>query len=161
MTLFQRWLRHPQAVWLRRALFQVHLWTGLFLGLYIVAISLSGSALVFRDRIFQAIGNKPRAVVISGPRLPDDKLRSRAENVYPRYHAGYVFRGKQRDQASIVVLEQNGKYIEELFDPYSGQDLGPADPGVLRALTWLADLHFNLLAGEEGRRNPRQKPATV
>lgn len=148
----QRWLRHPQAVWLRRALFQVHLWTGLSLGVYIVVISLSGSALVFRDRIFKALGNKPRTVVISGPRLPDDELRVLAQKAYPRYRAGYVFGGKQRDHASIVVLDRNGKYKQELFDPYSGQDLGPADPAVLRALTWLADLHFNLLAGEEGRR---------
>jgi uncharacterized iron-regulated membrane protein len=152
VTLSKRWLHHPQSVWLRRALFQVHLWTGLSLGIYIVAISLSGSALVFRDRIFKAIGNKPRAVMISGPRLPDDKLRSMAEKAYPRYHAGYVFHGKQPDQAYIIVLDRNGKYKQELFDPYTGQDLGPADPAVLRALTWLADLHFNLLAGEEGRR---------
>src|SRR5215472_3992228 len=152
MTLPQRWLRHPQNVWLRRALFQVHLWTGLALGLYIVVISISGSALVFRDRIFKALGNKPRTVAISGPRLPDAKLRSLAEKSWPRYRAGYVFRGRQRDQASIVVLDRNGKYQQELFDPYTGQDLGPADPAVLRALTWLADLHFNLLAGEEGRR---------
>jgi uncharacterized iron-regulated membrane protein len=152
MTLPQRWLRHPQKVWLRRALFQVHLWTGLALGLYIVVISISGSALVFRDRIFKALGNKPRTVALSGPRLPDDKLRSLAEKSWPRYRAGYVFRGKQRDQASIVVLDRNGKYQQELFDPYTGQDLGPADPAVLRVLTWLADLHFNLLAGEQGRR---------
>jgi uncharacterized iron-regulated membrane protein len=151
-SLSQRWLRHPQTVWLRRALFQVHLWTGLALGLYVVAISLSGSALVFRDRIFKALGNKPRTVLISGPLLADAKLRSLAEKTYPRYHAGYVFRGKQRDQASIVVLDRNGTYKQELFDPYTGQDLGPADPAILRTLTWLADLHFNLLAGEEGRR---------
>ena len=150
--LLRRWLQHPQNVWLRRALFQVHLWTGLSLGLYIVAISLSGSALVFRDRIFKAIGNNPRAVVISGPRLPDGQLRSMAEKVYPRYRAGYVFHGKQPDQAYIIMLDGNGKYKQELFDPYTGMDLGPAEPAVLRALTWLADLHFNLLAGEEGRR---------
>jgi hypothetical protein len=151
-TLSQSWLRHPQTVWLRRAIFQIHLWTGLSLGLYIVAISISRSALVFRDRIFKAIGNKPHTVAISEPRLADDKLRSLAEKAWPRYRAGYVFRGKQRDQASIVVLDRSGKYRQELFDPYTGQDLGPADPAVLRVLTWLADLHFNLLAGEEGRR---------
>ena len=33
---------------MRRALFQVHLWTGLAGGLYILAICLSGSAIVFR-----------------------------------------------------------------------------------------------------------------
>ncbi len=37
----------PQHVWFRRALFQIHLWTGVGLGLYILAISISGSILVF------------------------------------------------------------------------------------------------------------------
>ena len=34
--------------YVRRALFQIHLWTGLAGGLYILAICLSGSAIVFR-----------------------------------------------------------------------------------------------------------------
>ena len=34
--------------YVRRALFQIHLWTGLASGLYILAICLSGSAIVFR-----------------------------------------------------------------------------------------------------------------
>ena len=39
MSGWQRWLQQPQRVWLRRALFQVHLWTGLILGLYVVVLS--------------------------------------------------------------------------------------------------------------------------
>jgi uncharacterized iron-regulated membrane protein len=35
-------------LYVRRALFQIHLWTGLASGLYILAICLSGSAIVFR-----------------------------------------------------------------------------------------------------------------
>ena len=46
MSLWQRWWRQPQRVWLRRAMFQVHLWTGLALGLYIVLLSVTGSVLV-------------------------------------------------------------------------------------------------------------------
>ena len=151
-TLSQRWLQRPQSVWLRRVVFQIHLWTGLAIGLYIVVISISGSALVFRERIFKALGEKPQTVLISGPRLTDTQLRQAAESVYPGYHSGYVFRGKRPDQAFIVVLDRNGKYKQELFDPYTGRHLGPAQPPVLSALTWLADLHINLLAGEEGRR---------
>jgi uncharacterized iron-regulated membrane protein len=152
MALFRTWVHHPQSVWLRRAIFQVHLWTGLAIGLYIVVISLSGSALVFRDRIFKSLGQKPHPVRVIGSRVPDATLRTAAEKAFPGYRAGYVFRGKTRDQASIVVLERRGKYKQELFDPYTASDLGPAEPFVLTALTWLADLHFDLLAGEEGRR---------
>jgi uncharacterized iron-regulated membrane protein len=43
--------RHPQSVWLRRALFQVHLWLGLAVGLYIFIVSLSGSLIVFRREL--------------------------------------------------------------------------------------------------------------
>ena len=39
MKFGQRWMRQPQRVWLRRALFQVHLWTGIGLGPYVVILS--------------------------------------------------------------------------------------------------------------------------
>jgi uncharacterized iron-regulated membrane protein len=45
----------PQSVWLRRALFQVHLWTGLATGLYIFIVSLSGSLIVFRREMDRAL----------------------------------------------------------------------------------------------------------
>lgn len=39
---------------LRRAAFQVHLWVGLAMAVYLVAIALSGSVLVFKDELFRA-----------------------------------------------------------------------------------------------------------
>lgn len=52
MTLWQRWLKLPQDVWIRKALFQIHLWTGIGIGLYIVMISVTGSILVYRNELF-------------------------------------------------------------------------------------------------------------
>jgi len=151
MTLGEQWARRPQQVWLRRLLFQVHLWAGLALGLYVFAICVSGSALVFRDRAFKSLAPKPPIVSISGRRLTAQQLRAAAETAHPHYRAGYVFESKQADQAVVVWLERKGSYIQRLFDPYTGRDLGASEPLVLRSLTWLADLHFNLLAGERGR----------
>src|SRR5579862_2678811 len=148
----QQWTQQPQKVWLRRALFQVHLWTGVAMGLYILAISISGSALVFRDRIFKSLGDKPTIVRVSGARLNPPHLRQAAERAYPGYHVSNVFRAKAPNHAVMIWLERSGQYKQRLFDPYTGEDLGPTEPVVLRALTWLADLHINLLAGEEGRR---------
>lgn len=51
MGVFKGFARHPQSVWLRRMLFQVHLWVGLSIGLYIFIISLSGSLIVFRREL--------------------------------------------------------------------------------------------------------------
>ena len=42
------WLDQPQNVPFRRALYLIHLWVGIATGLYILMISLSGSAVVFR-----------------------------------------------------------------------------------------------------------------
>jgi uncharacterized iron-regulated membrane protein len=49
---WQGWLRHPQRLWLRRALFQIHMWCGIGLGLYILFISVTGSVLVYRNELY-------------------------------------------------------------------------------------------------------------
>ena len=49
---WQRWVRQPQKLWLRRALFQVHLWSGIALGLYVFFISVTGSVLVYRNELY-------------------------------------------------------------------------------------------------------------
>jgi uncharacterized iron-regulated membrane protein len=41
----------PRKLWLRRALFQIHLWAGLALSAYVIVISLSGAILVFEDEL--------------------------------------------------------------------------------------------------------------
>lgn len=44
-------MRHPRRLWLRRAVFQVHLWAGILLSVYLVLIALSGSVLVYKDEL--------------------------------------------------------------------------------------------------------------
>ena len=53
MTVPRRrmWLDQPQKEPLRRAVYQIHLWVGIAIGLYILMISLSGSAVVFRREL--------------------------------------------------------------------------------------------------------------
>lgn len=46
-----RFVHRPQQVFLRRACFQVHLWAGILLALYICVIGISGSILVFKDEL--------------------------------------------------------------------------------------------------------------
>jgi len=47
----QQFLQRPQQVFLRRACFQIHLWAGVIVSLYIAAIGISGSILVFKDEL--------------------------------------------------------------------------------------------------------------
>lgn len=50
--LWRLWLSRPKSSRLRKAVFQIHLWSGLILGLYVVVVCASGSAIVFRNDIY-------------------------------------------------------------------------------------------------------------
>jgi len=59
MRAWNTWLRQPQTLRLRKAFFQIHLWTGLAIGLYVVVICLSGSVLVYRNELYGAFEPTP------------------------------------------------------------------------------------------------------
>src|SRR5579864_7016509 len=94
MPAWQQWLRRPQTVWLRRAIFQIHLWTGIGVGLYVFAVSVSGSASVFRYDIYKVLGTQP-TVQVSGTRLTGDQLRDLAHKAYPGYSITFLFEGRR------------------------------------------------------------------
>lgn len=144
-------MHRPQAVWLRRALFQVHLWIGIGLGVYVLLISISGSAIVFRNEISKAFGAAPKTVSASGSKLSPADLKQAARRAYPQYAVSYIWESKRPDQATEVWLARDGKTKMRLFDPYTGRDLGESVPPTMQALTFMIDLHVNLLSGRTGR----------
>jgi hypothetical protein len=77
MSVWKRWVRQPQNIWLRKALFQVHLWTGIGVGLYIFMISLTGSVLVYRNELFMAATPAPIDTYV--PRVQGHERYSSAE----------------------------------------------------------------------------------
>ena len=66
MTVWQQWLRQPHLVWPRKVIFQVHLWSGIAAGLYLLTISLTGSVLVYRNELYRAVTPAPAASTASG-----------------------------------------------------------------------------------------------
>ena len=160
MTFWQRWARQPQNVWLRKAVFQIHLWTGIGAGLYVLLTSITGSAIVFRNEISRKF--TPQATVeISGNRLNDDELKAAALKAHPGYRVTAILKPRRNrrnpDQAPIekqaieIWLERGNESLRQFFDPYTGLDLGSAISQVIVAVAWIEDLHVNLLYGETGR----------
>src|SRR5689334_1412188 len=94
MGLVERWLRHPQGVWLRKALFQVHLWTGLILALYVLVMSLTGTVLIYRRELAKAFSGEPKIVAAAGHRLTADELRRFVETSFPGYVVTRSFESK-------------------------------------------------------------------
>jgi len=138
-------------LWLRRALFQVHLWTGIGVGLYIVVVCVTGSVLVYRNELYRAVTPRPILVVAAGERLSDDELKEAAAGAYPGFQVTNVFRARNRNQAVDVWLKRGPETRKRLFDPYTGKDVGESVPRGILLVSWLLDLHDNLLLGPSGR----------
>lgn len=156
MTLWNRWIERPQSLWLRKATFQIHLWTGIVLGIYVVLISVSGSAIVFRNELYQSLWPGPKIVPISGPRLSHDGLKAAVHRSWPKYSVSYIFDSKRKDEAVEIWISKtadpHAKTKGRLFDPFTGADLGPSRPALIGLIAWFTDLHTNLLGGETGRK---------
>ncbi len=150
MSIRDHFLRQPQSLWLRKALFQVHLWTGLGAGLYIVVISLSGSAIVFRREIARLAWTSPR-VAITGRMLTRDEIAAAARKAYPRFEVVQVALPRKPDRAAEVLLARGQRRRERAFNPYTGQDLGEIGTDEPKLMSWLVQLHDDLLGGQTGR----------
>jgi uncharacterized iron-regulated membrane protein len=152
MSASQKWKRRPQNVWLRRALFQIHLWIGIGLGLYILLMSVTGSALIFRRELTRTLAREPRVAAGPGARMDEDELKQAAKHDYPDYDVTRVSLRKNPDQAAEIWLVRGDKKLQRLFNPYSGADLGDSIRFGFRFVLWLADLHDNLLVSQMGRQ---------
>jgi len=152
MTPWQRWVQRPQSLWVRKAFFQVHLWVGIGVGIYVMAISISGSALVYRREITRKYSRKTVAVADTGGlRLSGEELEQDVRRAYPAYEVFSIREPERRDRPADVILGRTNTRIERLFDPYTGTDLGDPESGADRLFQWLVDLHDNLLSGLTGR----------
>ena len=150
MSSAERWLRHPQGVWLRKALFQIHLWTGLILALYVLVMSLTGTVLIYRRELAKAFSGEPKVVAGTGPRLTADELKHAVERAHPGYAVTRAFESKNPNRPVEVWFERGPKKIQRLFNPYTGADLGDPLQPAFRGVLWLVDLHDNLLSGRVG-----------
>ena len=118
-------VERPQFVWWRKAVFQVHLWTGVIVGLYVIAISVSGCVLVFQ-RDFMNVA----------PRLPDEpKHASRftyeqivqaAMNAHPGEPLDSIDLRTGYRRAVEVTLNRGKKQRMVYVDAYSCRIIGEA-----------------------------------
>ena len=146
------WLREPQTLLLRRALFQIHLWVGITTGVYIAIIALTGSILVYRNEIYRAFSPQPRLVEDAGTPLSVDDLEAAVRRTFPDARIVVVEPGPTPRHAADVTLELDGERTRRLVHPATGADLGPTLPLGYRVSAWMLDLHDNLLGGPTGRR---------
>jgi uncharacterized iron-regulated membrane protein len=171
MGSWTQWLRQPQRVWLRRAAFQVHLWVGLGIGLYVVVLSLTGSLLVYRNELDRYLATPHAAFDENARAMNAEELREVAQRAYPDWQITDVTEGRTvrrpprqggpgapggarfgrgrgnrlPDPTALITVERNGEKKERLFNPYTGQDLGDSTTKAQFFILWTVRLHDELL----------------
>ena len=133
-----------------RPFFRFTSWTGIGIGLYVLLISVSGSAIVYRPELNRKYGRRPVVAIQPGGQMSADDLRRRAQADFPGFDA-MVYQSRQMNVPATVTLKRGGEEIERFFDPYTGADLGATRSNIQRTVEFVTDLHDNLLLGTTGR----------
>lgn len=146
------WLHHPQRLRFRKILFQIHLWSGISLGLYIFFISITGSVLVYRNELYVAATPKPAISSNQGSMLSEEQLIEQALLMNPGYEVTRMTQARNPDQAAEIWLESEANIRKRFFDPYTGADVGSAARTGQMLVIGLINLHESFLIGQTGRK---------
>lgn len=149
MRFLGQFLKHPQQLWIRRFNFQIHLWAGVILALYVAVIGITGSILVFGSEL-QALELPNQWPGLSPDHATDiavviDKLRLS----YPHTHIISIMAPTPAEPVFIAVLQTRPRTTVACH-PRTGQILREV-PRRKSRLDWIYDLHENLLARRSGR----------
>jgi uncharacterized iron-regulated membrane protein len=152
LSFLQHYFHRPQQLAIRRLNFQVHLWIGIVLTLYMIVIGVSGSILVFRPELERLSGLKPWQQFQTGKPVAD--LVTVVENLraaYPRSRIVSVDAPTEEDATFVAVLEGRGR-IKVACDPTQGKVLGEF-PRQRNWLNVVLEFHESLLIhpGSQGR----------
>ncbi|MGD1091866.1 MAG: PepSY-associated TM helix domain-containing protein [Bryobacteraceae bacterium] len=153
MEFFRQYVNRPQRLWLRRFNFQLHLWAGIILSVYLIVIGATGSILVFREELETLTGVNPWHNVRAQEPLADIvTVIGNMRAAHPQARIVSVFTPTQAEP--IFAVSVRGRSLEPLnlaADPSTGQELG----AIPRNRSWLSvvrTLHETLLVGPKGRR---------
>jgi uncharacterized iron-regulated membrane protein len=169
MPLMHRLLHTPRQTFLRRAMFQIHLWCGVIIGLYVALIGLTGSALIFRPEIESAL--RPHLYVLQASAAPTthatlDQMLATAAKALPNWQPmGFdqlpasptaaptqpvlLYLSARPGHTAIAPHSFTPDQLLAYFDPRTGTLLGSRSryAGVLGLAE---NFHYYLLVGQRG-----------
>ena len=150
MSSTPSFLSAPRKVRWRGWLFQIHLWTGLILGLVVGVVSLTGAIVVFRYELNRLTVPGTAYVMPQAERLSIDELTRRIQAARPNdrlvqvsWEAGPGTAWNYRTQSP------DGHRIHTFINQYTGEITGQENYQY-KILQWIFDLHAYLLGGATG-----------
>lgn len=135
---------------LRKLIFNVHLWTGLTVGLLLVVAGLTGSILVFGPEIDARLNPGLLRTSPTPERASLQAIVKAVATEYPQHPVSYI-RMPRGPNETYEITTAGADPLEVFADPYRGTILGArrtADGFV----NVLHELHVHLLSGETGEQ---------
>jgi uncharacterized iron-regulated membrane protein len=149
MPWWQRYFRQPRTFLLRKFVFQLHLWVGVVVALYMAIIGITGSVLVFRQELASLdLPESWRERRTDSPAGAGTVL-AHLEAVYPNVRIVSLTAPTSFNPLFVATLG-GAQRISVVCDPVTGEVLGPLP----RPAAWLAfvrRLHETLLIRGSGR----------
>jgi len=145
-----RLVQSPHRTGLRRLAFVAHLVLGLVLGLLLVVVSLSGSLVVFRGEIEEAL-HAPLTRVIPGTTVMAlQSLWEKIQEANPgaKFHTINLPTTPDRS-VSFWGHDAQGRSFHAYANPFTGEVMG-SDVAEDNATEWLYNFHAQLLGGGTG-----------
>ena len=149
MGVLNRILYKPHSFAAREWLFQIHLWTGLLVGLYALLIGVTGSALVLAPQLRDWMDRDMTRVSGAGVRVSADQVLGAVRRAHPEFHVMSLRMPTAADGTFRVSTSHMGSH-EYYVNPFNASIVGEGFPKK-DLLAWLQQLHFNLLGGKTGR----------
>ena len=138
---------------LRKILFQIHLWTGIGIGLYVVAICVTGSITRVPQRVLHLLQARDDVVARETERLSDEAIAEAAKQHYPGFEVS-AGTGAQAEPYRLGggLAEKGGYRAPSACSIHmTGADLGDAEPRATKIFEKVAEFHDNLLGDRVGR----------
>jgi len=133
---------------MRRVLFQIHRWVGLVAGLYVLIISITGAALVFRIDLQRA--SHPGLFTATEGTLADPvTIMESVVEAYPDHGLSGVDAPTTTRSTYLAYVTSPAGFKTVLIDPVTARVLGELPQRT--AVRALQDLHYDLLSGRTGR----------
>ena len=161
---------------LRRTLFTVHMWIGLVLGLFLAVLGLSGSLIVYDEKLGALLDPPPHATAAGDPLpltmiadaarqaasakgydgqmqivMPDAPGDAIAVRVGQISVMGNMPGMEPRRRGGAGRREGGRGGLQVFVDPVSGEVLGTRNAVLPSFLTFAHQLHGNFLMGRDGR----------
>jgi uncharacterized iron-regulated membrane protein len=139
---------------MRFSLWKFHSLLGLFAGLGLVVIGLTGSLLVFHEEIEGLLDPElVRVEPAPAGRLAAATLLASVNRHLPGHEVvGWLFRHEDPRHADVLYIRQHGsaEWLVATLNPYTGDILASPRAGTSTFTGWILELHYAFLADHVG-----------